>query len=88
MFILAFTFYSYITTDERGVTYHVNLCDAADACEDGVSVCEEGRQTKTSIASFRNQLIMADGTTRNFLAVKYNCFSLFLICLVETFCAF
>ena len=53
--------HSYITTDERGVTYHINLCDSASQCEDGVSVCEEDRQTKTSIASFRNQTIMADG---------------------------
>ena len=48
-------------TDERGVTYHVNLCDSADHCDDGVSVCVEESQTKKSIASFKNQTIMADG---------------------------
>ena len=53
--------YSYHTTDERGVTYHVNLCDSADDCDDGVSVCVEERQTKKSVASFKNQTIMADG---------------------------
>lgn len=53
--------FSYVTTDERGVTYHVNLCDAADTCDDGISVCFEERRTKTSVASFKNQMIMADG---------------------------
>ena len=51
---------SYHTTDERGVTYHVNLCGSADGCDNGVSVCVEQSQTK-SIASFKNQTIMADG---------------------------
>lgn len=51
----------YVTTDERGVSYHLNLCGEADQCDDGVSICEEQGQRKTSIASFKNQTIMADG---------------------------